>query len=252
MASCRGSCRQAAVGHFGRNVNAVCFIYCLRLRHQCLAESAQAGLCRDAVECRTSESADRTKTNIPPELEPDIPADILTDHRVEACTGQNLAENLHATRQTPIGFAQCKSLKFLVLHHAGRNNFGGWLDHTTNSPFGAESVPQPPTWIDRFEMVSFKRTTAFVKIPPRNAIYCRDNRGIVPQQREKFRSARIGLMCLQRADHDVLRTKCSWVIARLNPGDLRVALGQQFQTVLLDRLKMCAAGNGTNVMSCQR
>src|SRR3984957_10977905 len=94
--------------------------------------------------------------------------------------------------------------------------------------------------------------TACVKIPPRNAIYCRDNRGIVPQQREKFRSARIGLMCLQRADHDVLRTKCSWVIARLNPGDLRVALGQQFQTVLLDRLKMCAAGNGTNVMSSQR
>jgi hypothetical protein len=59
-------------------------------------------------------------------------------------------------------------------------------------------------------------------------------------------------MCLQRTDHDVPWTKCSWVIARLNPGDLRVALGQQFQTVLLDRLKMCAAGNSTNVMSCQR
>ena len=87
-------------------------------------------------------------------------------------------------------------------------------------------------------------------IPPWNAIYCSDNRGIVPQQREKFRSARIDLMCLQCTDHDVLRTKCSWVIARLKPSDLRVALGQQFQTVLLDRLKMWAAGNGTNVMSC--
>src|ERR1700735_1358902 len=108
MANCRGSCRQTPVGPFGCEVNAVCFFYRLRLRHHCLAECAQAGACRDAVECRTSESADRTKTNIAPELEPDIPADILTDHRVEASTGQNLAESLHAAGQTPIGFPQCK------------------------------------------------------------------------------------------------------------------------------------------------
>jgi hypothetical protein len=126
------------------------------------------------------------------------------------------------------------------------------MDNTTNSPFGAERIPQPPTWIYRFEMVSFKGTPAFVEVPPWNAIYCRDNRGIVQQQREKLRSARIGLMCLQRTDHDVLSTKFFWLITRLNPGDLRVAVGQQFQTVLLDRPKMCAACNGSNVMSCQR
>ena len=85
-------CRQPAIAHFRRNVNAVRLIHRPSLGHHRLAECSQAGFGCDAVKCCMSEGAYWIETYIAPQLKPDIPSDIFTNRRVEAGSGQYFAE----------------------------------------------------------------------------------------------------------------------------------------------------------------
>src|ERR1700682_4092704 len=95
----------------------------------------------------------------------------------------------------------------------GRHDLAGGIDDAANRALGSNRIPLHRTGIDTFQMMAFERAALLVEIPPGNAVHRCQNGGARTEERSERARAGLGLLCLQRADHDVLWTKPGGVVA---------------------------------------
>src|SRR6185437_9513808 len=111
-----------------------------------------AGIADDAVERGAGQRADGIQAHIAPQLQPDVPADIVAHGRVESRRGQGLAEREHPARAAAIGLANDETVEIVMRDHPRRDDLTGRLDH---APYGAmrlQRMPLPAARVHRLEM----------------------------------------------------------------------------------------------------
>src|SRR6202035_1816110 len=98
---------------------------------------------------------------------------------------------------------------------------------------------------------ALKRAALLVEIPPGKAVHRCENGGAGTEKRSERTRAGLGLLRLQRADHEILRTKRGGVVACRQVYRARLSLHDQLKPVVLNCCQMRTAGNGTHVMTRQ-
>src|SRR5580698_6836439 len=102
-------------------------------------------------------------------------------------------------------------------------------------------------------MVPLETSAIFMEIPPRNSVHRRKHRGRRPEQRREVGCARVCLMRFKGTNHDILKTKPLWVLFCGDMRDFFASRDSQYQSALLNGLKMIAARDDAHVVpgSCQ-
>ena len=101
-----------------------------------------------------------------------------------------------------------------MFDHPGRHDLAGGIDDAADGALGSNRIPLRGAGIDTFQMMAVERAALLVEIPPGKAIHRCQNGGARTEKRSERARAGVGLLRLQRADHDVLWTKRGGVVAR--------------------------------------
>src|ERR1017187_3894992 len=206
-------CVQSPLHHLFWNGETERCSYRLGFGHHGFAEGAEAGLGGDAIQGREGKGADRVETDVAPQLEPDVPANCVADRRIESGRNQSIAQGHDAVRGGAVGFAYSEALEQAMFDHPGRHDFAGGIDDAADGALWSNRIPLRGAGIDTFQMMAVQRAALLVEIPPGNAIHRCQNGGARTEKRSERARAGLGLLRLQRADHDVLRTKRGGVVA---------------------------------------
>ena len=102
-------------------------------------------------------------------------------------------------------------------------------------------------------MVSLEKSAVLVEIPPGNSVHRCKYRSRRPEKRRKVERAGVCLMRFKGTNHDILKTKPLWVLVRSDLRDFFASFDSQYQSPLLNGLKMIAARGDAHVVpgSCQ-
>jgi hypothetical protein len=100
-----------------------------------------------------------------------------------------------------------------MFDHAWRHDLAGRVDDTADRTLRPDFGPLSGTGIDTFEMAAIENAALLVEIPPGNPVHRRHDGGFRTEQRSECTGAGVRLLGLQRADHDILRTKFCRVVA---------------------------------------
>src|ERR1700679_4398339 len=100
-----------------------------------------------------------------------------------------------------------------MFDHAGRHDLAGGIDDAADGALGSNRIPLRGAWIDAFQMMAVQRAALLVEIPPGNAVHRCENGGARAEERSERARAGVGLLRLECAYDDVLRTKGRRVIA---------------------------------------
>jgi hypothetical protein len=112
-----------------------------------------------------------------------------------------------------VGFADSEAFEQAMFDHSGRHDLAGGIDDAADGALRSNRVPLRGAGIDAFQMMAIQRAALLVEIPPRNAVHRCENGGARTEERSERARAGVGLLRLQRADHDVLRAKRRGVVA---------------------------------------
>src|SRR6202051_286741 len=237
--------------HLFRNGETERCCYRLGFGHHGLAQGSQAALGSEAIEGREGKGADRVEADVAPELEPDVPADGVADRRIKAGGNQGIAQGHDALRGGAVGLADSEALEQAMFDHAGRHDLAGGIDDAADGALRSNRVPLRGAGIDAFQMMAVQRAALLVEIPPGNAVHRCENGGVRTEQRSEPARAGVGLLRLQRADHDVLRAKRRGVVACRQVYRARPSLHDQLEPVAPNGRQMRTAGNGRHFMARQ-
>lgn len=102
-------------------------------------------------------------------------------------------------------------------------------------------------------MVPLETSAVLIEVPPRNSVHRRKHRSRRPEERREVGRARVCLMRFKGTNHDILKTKPLWVLVRSDLRDFFASCDSQYQSALLNGLKMIAARDDAHVVpgSCQ-
>src|ERR1700738_2284382 len=126
---------------------------------------------------------------------------------------RGIAQGHDALRGGAVGFADSEALEQAMFDYPGRHDLTGGIDDAADGALRSNRIPLRGAWIDALQMMAVSRAALLVEIPPGNAVHRCENGGARPEQRSERARAGVGLLRLQRADHDVLRTKLCGVVA---------------------------------------
>src|SRR5665647_3834776 len=194
---------------------------------------------------------DRIKTDVTPQLQPNIPADRISDRRIEIGRSQGMAQGDNAWRATSVWFANGEAVEFMVLDNARCDDFTGCIDDTADSAFRPNQVPLPSARVDRLQMMALVRPACLVEVPPWNAVHRGDQCSIRSKQRLDQCRAFMSLVRFQGTNHEFLLSEIGRVIACGQSRHFLAPSNQQFQSIPANRFKMRAPRHNTDLMSCQ-
>ena len=118
----------------------------------------------------------------------------------------------------------------------------------TNGRVKVEIYPNSSLYKDKEELEALQLGSAQILAP---SISKFGPLGVKAEERSECSRAGVGLLRLQRADHDLLEAKRRGVIARRQVCRACLSIHNQLEPVALNGHQMCAAGNGTHFMACQ-
>src|SRR6202040_3096748 len=87
-------------------------------------------------ERRTSERTDGIEGEVAPKLEPHLSSNVVEDGRLESRIGETLRNACNARAARPVELPDRESIALDVLHHAWRDQLGGWVHDTADHAFG--------------------------------------------------------------------------------------------------------------------
>src|ERR1700733_2936758 len=100
-----------------------------------------------------------------------------------------------------------------MFDHAGRHDLAGGIDDASDSALRPNRIPLRGAGIDTFQMMAVERAALLVEIPPGKPVHRCENSSARTEKRSERARAGVGLLRLQRADHDVLRAERRGVVA---------------------------------------
>jgi len=171
---------KAAVHHLRGNLNTQALVHRLGLQHHGLAKRAHRRLAGNPIERSARQRADGVETNIAPQLEPDVPTDVVANGRIKPSPRERLTQRHHPLRPRPIRLTNRKAIEFLVNHHPGLNHLASRIDDTPDGSLRPNRMPLAPANIHSLQVSSFKRPARFVEVPPEDSVHRRHHRRRLP------------------------------------------------------------------------
>ena len=119
---------------------------------------------------RMRQRADGVKTEITPELDPDIITNIIPDPGDKPGFLHRRTESVGSIRGLPIRLSHRVTLAFDMPNDAWFGNLGRRINNETNGALRPDDIPEPAIRVDTVQLVVFMRPFELVEIPPGNAI----------------------------------------------------------------------------------
>ena len=128
------------------------------------------------------QDTDRIETQIAPELQPDLIAQVAAHRAFQSGAHQQLAEQHGARGFFSRRFGNRQTVTIGVGDNARGFHFGGLPDDAAKGALGPQPLPDFSAGIDAFNAPSFIGAAVLVEIPPGQAILGKENGGVLAQQ----------------------------------------------------------------------
>ena len=193
----------------------------------------------------------RIERQVPPQLQPDVVANVVVDLALQASRFERLTQFGDARRKLLARLPEIISVAICVTYDTRRNDLSCRIHRAANRPVRTDLRPLFSARIDALNLHFSIASTQSVEIPPWNSILGGHNRCVRPKQRPHLLSHFPGLMRFQCAEHIVLRSKIGWIARRRHPRNLLdrfpVDISNQLQAIGFDRFEIGTTRHERNV-----